>query len=190
MARTAIHIGRATLEWCLEALHHFDCPSHHRPYYLRTEETLHYLLRPEILDRVVFVQQPTLAPLSADLVPDSGVCFLRRTTRGPTDMASALERGALDGPGLFLRLWDDALGIEYEPWQELADRAPAIFVRLGESVQNAEGRWHWAPMQGKYQEFAFPDVGAAFQSLIDEAAAAGKTERAQRLHHWRYGILE
>jgi hypothetical protein len=177
-----------TLERSLEALHEFPCPSHHREQYERTKATLQYLCDSDAADRVVFVERPTFAPLCADIVPDSGVCFLRQATRGPKDLASEIEQGALSGAGLFLHLWADALGVEYTAWRQLADRAPAIFVRLGESICSACGRWQWAPLPGPHRAITYPDVSAAFAALIRHAQQVGDAERADRLSHWQYGV--
>jgi hypothetical protein len=182
-------ILQATLERCLDSLQRFRCPDHHRDQYERTEAALAYLLRPGNLERVVLVEQPTFAPICADMAPDSGVCFLRNSARGPRDLASAMEQGALSGNGLFQHLWEDALGVEFPTWQETADRAPVIFVRLGESACT-DGRWHWKPLLGENQAVTYPDVEAAFAALIAEAETTGAAEHARRLWLWRHGILE
>jgi|GEM_PF-5111152 len=185
----ALHVARATLEQQGRALDEFHCPSHHLELYHRTQQALNYLMEPHTLERVVFVDQPTFAPACADMVPDSGVCFLRCAPAGPKDLAAAVERGAVSSGGLFLRLWDDALGYEFDEWRSMVDGAPVIFVRLGCSVCSPEGRWHWAPLEGEHQSIGFADVRTAFAVLIAEARRAGDEERAQTLELWQYGIL-
>jgi hypothetical protein len=184
-----IQIARETLERCLQALHAFRSPSHHLEHYWRTEAALTYLLLPGNPERVVFVDRAAFAPLCADLVADSGVCFLRCPAQGPLDLIHDLEAARLDGDGLFLRLWDESLGTDFAPWAALADRAPVIFVRLGESVCTA-GRWHWAPMSGPHRAISYPDASAAFDDLARQARQAGDEELLLRLEQWRCGVYD
>ncbi|HYG57154.1 MAG TPA: hypothetical protein VD902_03700 [Symbiobacteriaceae bacterium] len=184
----SLGIVRTTLERSLDALHGFVCPSHHRDLYERTQAALQYLVQPGNIERVVFVDQPTFAPICADMVPDSGVCFLRCAHHGPKDLASAMEQGRLSGDGLFVQLWDDALGVEFPAWREKADRAPALFVRLGESVHSG-GSWHWAPLYGPHTAIAYPNVHAAFEALIKAADLAGETDLVLDLIRWKFGVI-
>jgi hypothetical protein len=184
----AVEITRETLERCLQSLNAFECPSHHLEHYLRTEAAT-YLLLPGNVERVVFVEMAAFAPICADLVPDSGVAFLRCQSSGPLDLAHDVETGRVDGSGLFVRLWDESLGTDFPPWVAMADRAPVIFVRLGESVCT-EGRWHWAPLPGPHQAITYPDVAGAFAALEAQAREAGDEERLLRLEQWRVGVLE
>lgn len=184
-----VGIVRSVLTQSLAELRGFLCPSHHREQYDRTEAALHYLLLPGNLERVVLVEHPTFAPVCADLVPDSGVSFLRCARQGPRDLASAMEQGRLSDTGLFQHLWDDALGVEFPQWREVADRAPVIFVRIGMSEQT-DGRWHWAPLDGPHTAVQYPDVRSAFEALLREAQQQGDAALVGRLELWRHGLLE
>lgn len=180
---------RSVLERCLEDLLAFPCPSHHRVYWERTRQALHYLLEPAQMERIVFLRNSTFAPICAELVADSGVAFLRGIPEGPKDLASNMEQAASPADALVARLWDQTLGMDFEDWRPLADRSPVIFVRLGKSEQNAAGRWQWALLADSHLDQAYPDIHAAFAGLIARAEQEGNAEQAERLTWLQSGIL-
>lgn len=182
-------VAAGVLRRCLAALQAFECPSHHRHYYDRTEAALRFLLEPSILPKLVFLYNATFAPICADLVPDSGVSFLRGIGSGPGDIAAEAERSPNPGSTIFTRLWDDALGLEFEAWRPLAEQSPIIFVRLGKSVQRPDGRWAWALLDDIHLVFAFDSPQAAFDHLEAAAREAGDYDRLDQLLHLRYGVI-
>lgn len=182
-------VASRVLESGLRALADFPCPTHHQAYYERTRQALTYLLEPAQRDRIVFLRNSTFAPVCAELVPDSGVAFLRGIPEGPRDLAAQAERAARPAATLVSTLWTQALGLEYSEWRPLADQAPLLFVRLGCSRQNDQGRWEWALLEDEHLEVAFADASSAFQALIGAALAQGDLERASRLVRFQMGVL-
>lgn len=179
----------SVLRQSLVDLEAFSCPSHHRHYYQRTYDALTYLLEPENVSRVIFLRNSTFAPVCADLVPDSGVAFLRGIGHGPADIAAEAEQSCAPEVAIFRRAWENALGIEYAEWHALADRSPVIFVRLGHAIRREDGRWGWGLLPGDHLLVAYDSVQDAFDHLAAICRLTGDDERLHQLLQLRYGVL-